>query len=745
SGTQDLIVTILSPNQRYEVANYKNVTIPTNLDVKDAVRDKFGEFYAALFDRTVEKNPGAVVTEYAWSAGSCDPCPGPTLQGSDFATLGADGDYWSGVVQRLVDAPPAAGVSPLAVTVTEGKAGPTGGKVTFGAPLPEGVPFAVLTIDGAVAGVALPDGTVASLEPQPDLVPLWVSGPMAGSLGPVRAVANPTQDQPGAVAVTESVLPDWLVRALPNTAIPLGLDLQGGIDLTLQVEVDEAVLGQVSRDLASLKAAGEQDGVKIDEIRRLHSQPVLEITTAATLSQLQDFMRKRAADYVYHDSEGTTHRFEMTEVRQENVRTQAVEQVLETLRKRIDGTGVKDPSIVKKSGGRINIQLPGMEDVQTAVATIGTQAVLEFRMRDHDFDPALLQQFLDKAKAALPPDQFLDDELLNNWLWDNKLVTTDRIVMWEYDDKDKAKEKAERGEGTACGDNVGAPCAMALKSQVVLSGNDINDAGIGWDQNQQAYVSLEFKPRGGQVFCDVTGEAVGKQFAIILDQRIMSAPNIREQICGGRAQIEMSSADDPVNDAKTLANVLRTGALDAPVVIASKSQVGATLGADAIREGTIAALVGSVLVYVFMVLWYRTSGVIADIALTCNVLMVLACLGMFGATLTLPGIAGIALTVGMAVDSNIIVYERIREELRLGVHPRKAVDVGFEKALVAILDANITTAIAGIVLYSYGSGPVKGFAVTLLIGIVTTLITAVFVTRTIMELMTRSSATRLRI
>jgi preprotein translocase subunit SecD len=191
--------------------------------------------------------------------------------------------------------------------------------------------------------------------------------------------------------------------------------------------------------------------------------------------------------------------------------------------------------------------------------------------------------------------------------------------------------------------------------------------------------------------------------------------------------------------------VLRTGALDAPVVVASVRYVGASLGADAIRQGTIAALLGSSLVYLFLVVWYKTSGVIADVALTVNVLMVLAALGIFGATLTLPGIAGIALTVGMAVDSNIIIYERIREELRLGVHPRKAVDIGFEKALVAVVDANITTGIAGIVLYSYGSGPIKGFAVTLLIGIITTLVTAVFVTRTIMESITRSSATRLRI
>ncbi|MEQ1501811.1 MAG: protein translocase subunit SecD [Myxococcota bacterium] len=650
------------------------------------------------------------------------------------AALPADADYWATQIPRLAGLTVAADTVALPIAVGHGEPTDSGAKLSWsdGATFPAGIPLGAVTVDGRVAGVVLPDGALYTVGDPGDAIAMLASGPLPGKLGdpvPPKAAADD-----GAVAATEaapSKVPAWLTGMLPDTAIPLGLDLQGGIDLTLQVELDDAVLGQVQRDSAYLKDQAAKEGVIVDSVRRSHTRPVLEITTAAPLGDLQTFLRKRAPEYVYVDSDGSEHHFELSDTRQEQVRDQAVEQVLETLRKRVNATGVKEPSIVKKSGGRINVQLPGMDDVQAAVDAIGTTAVLEFRMVDEEFDDAYLEQMLAAAKAEMPEDQFLDDELLDIWLWENNRLDEDRIILWEYQvDADGTDQRVQ---------------AYPLKAEIVLTGNDVNDAGVGWDQNQQPYVTLEFKPRGGQIFCDITGQAVGKRFAVILDNKVQSAPSIRERICGGAARIEMGGADDPMKDAQTLALVLRTGALDAPVVVASVRQVGASLGQDAIREGTIAAVLGSVLVYLFMVIWYKTSGVIADIALTVNVLMVLASLGLFGATLTLPGIAGIALTVGMAVDSNIIIYERIREELRLGVHPRKAVDIGFEKALVAVLDANITTAIAGIVLYSYGTGPIKGFAVTLLVGIVTTLVTAVFVTRTIMEVLTRSSAARLRI
>ena len=618
-------------------------------------------------------------------------------------------------------------------------------RAKLSAPLGDGVPAALVAIDDTITGVVFPGeggllfeeltrevgGTTLS---DPDARALLVSGPLPGQLeeAPEVEAAEATDDAAGADEVATSMVPEWVLGMLPDTSMNLGLDLQGGIDLTLQVDLQEAVLGQVARDTTFLADRAAKEGLTL-QAQPVHGQPQIEVSSDATLADVTAFLRQEfQSDYIYSESDGAIHIYEMAATRQKGVEDQSIEQVLETLRKRVDETGVKEPSIVKKGGGRINVQLPGMVDVKSAVDAIGTTAILEFRMVDEEFDDAVLQEIISKAADALPEDQFLDDELLNVWLWDRNqaLLDRDRIILWEYDEDAEGERRLR---------------ALPLLNKVLLTGNDVNDAGVGWDQNQIPYVSMEFKPRGGQVFCDVTGEAVGKRFAIVLDDKIMSAPSIRERICGGAARIEMSSSAEPMKDAKTLALVLRTGALDAPVVVASVRHVGATLGADSIRSGSLAAGIGSAVVLVFMALWYRSAGLIADFALVVNILLVLGCLALFGATLTLPGIAGIALTAGMAVDANIIIYERIREELRLGVHPRKAVDVGFDKAIVAVLDANITTAIAGIVLFSYGTGPIKGFAVTLLIGIITTLVSALFVTRTLMELVTRSSAARLRI
>jgi len=341
------------------------------------------------------------------------------------------------------------------------------------------------------------------------------------------------------------------------------------------------------------------------------------------------------------------------------------------------------------------------------------------------------------ARSKMPEDQFNQDKLMNEWLWQTGRLDKDRIVQWEYDDtKDE-----DTGEVTHARTRP-----LPLERNVILTGADVNGADVGFDQStQQANVSLNFKPKGSTIFCTVTGERVGKRFAIILDGEIKSAPNIRERICGGRAQITMGSSMSAGTEAKTLAVVLRTGSLDAPISIGEVRQVGPSLGKDAIQAGSIATVLGGLVVLVFMVFWYRAAGLIANTALILNVMLMLAGLSMFGWTLTLPGIAGIALTVGMAVDANIIIYERIREELLMGELPRKAVETGFQKAAVAVLDANITTAIAGVVLFSYGNVTIQGFAVTLLIGIGTTLLTALFVTRYLLEIVTRRSDARLRI
>jgi preprotein translocase subunit SecD len=527
----------------------------------------------------------------------------------------------------------------------------------------------------------------------------------------------------------EAAAPAWYAGYLPDTAISLGLDLQGGIDLTMQVGLEEALLGQANRDATYLVDRAEQDGFIAESIRSDRDTPTIWIQTDSSLSQVQAFIRAALPEYVYDSTDGNRHSFEMQDERQKTVQDQAVEQVLETLRKRVDETGVKEPSIVKKGGGSINIQLPGMVDYEQAVEALGTTAVLEFRLHDPQFDDAVRDRMLLAAEAAMTPEDYIDDQTLNEWLWDTKRLDEDRVVLWQYLEVEDGRLERDY--------------PLVLMNEIMLTGNDINNARVGFDQSNQPYVSMDFKPRGGRVFCEVTSENVGRQFGILLDNRVRSHPNIREAICGGGASIEMGQALDALRDAQTLALVLRTGALDAPVVISQVRQVGASLGQDSIQKGSSATVIGGLIVLFFMFLWYRSSGLIANVALILNVILVLASLALFGATLTLPGIAGIALTIGMAVDANIIIYERIREELRLGVQARKAVDVGFSKAKWAVLDANITTGIAAVVLYSYGTGPIKGFAVTLLIGICTTLVTALFVTQTLLELRTRNSNARL--
>lgn len=602
-------------------------------------------------------------------------------------------------------------------------------------PLPEGWPFALVLVDERPVAGLIPAEGGYTLTPFTQLDPATaglLGGPVEARIERIDAPPAPEAAETAPEAVDEEGVraPSWVVGLLPDTRMNLGLDLQGGLDLTLQVGLDEAIQGQVARDAAFMRDQAQREGFPVDDIRRDRVLPMLWVTSNAPLAQVQAFVRKADPQFNYTESEGNRHGFTMTSERQDELRNQAVEQVLETLRKRVDATGVKEPSIVRKGGGQINVQLPGEVDLQSAVDALGTTAVLEFHLVDEDFDNAVLDRIIRAAADEMPEDQFNDDQLLNEWLWDTGRLPNDRLILWEY---------AETPEGSS------RSFPLPLYADALLTGNDISNAGVGWDQNQQPFVSLDFKPRGGRIFCDVTAEWVGKRFAIILDNQIQSAPSIRERICGGSARIDMASSLEPLKEAQTLALVLRTGSLDAPVELGGVRQVGATLGQDAIRSGIMASVIGGAAVFVFMVLWYKLSGLLANIALLLNVLLVLAGLALFGATLTLPGIAGIALTVGMAVDSNIIIFERIREELKLGVNPRKAIDVGYEKALSAILDANITTAIAGIVLFSYGTGPIRGFAVTLLLGIVTTLVTALFVTRTLMDSVTRSSATRLSI
>ena len=529
----------------------------------------------------------------------------------------------------------------------------------------------------------------------------------------------------------------WLRGLLPDTEFALGIDLAGGIDLTLVVEVDEAVLSSVQRDARPLRDSLQREGISVDEVRRMRGQPALlvKLTEGESLADLRFFMQQRYNGYSY---EGTQlkdgldyHVFLLSEDSADYIRKRAVEQALEALRDRINETGVKEPTIMQKGGYSITVQLPGMDDMQEAIKIIGTTAVLEFMMVDEDIRPELIEKVLLEAEKQLDTANYEDDRALSDWLVRTGRIPDGDRLLWKYERDINGKEMRIN--------------ALVVKEDVVLTGDDINDAHVSMNQYNEPYVSMAFKPRGARIFSEVTGQNVGKRFAIVLDAKMRSAPVIREKIAGGMASIEMGGGgyQEQLSDASVLSLVLRTGALPAPVTIAEVRVVGATLGQDAITSGIEATLLGGLLVLLFMVIYYKSIGFVADLALLLNVVFIMALLAAFGATLTLPGIAGIALTIGMAVDANIIIFERIREELRLGKTARAAVDAGFDKAVSAVLDANITTFIAGVVLFSYGSGPIKGFAVTLMIGIATTLFSAIFVSRTMLDLLTRKAATRL--
>lgn len=532
----------------------------------------------------------------------------------------------------------------------------------------------------------------------------------------------------------------WYDRFLPNSRINLGLDLQGGIDMVLTVETEEAVISQVQRDIKVIRDLGSSDGVPIAEIRRTpgEAELLIRLEDPSGLDKLHSYMRLKQASYELIETrelDGQSwEAYRVTDATRSGIAQRSVEQALETLRNRVNATGVKEPLITLKGGNRINVQLPGMDNVQQAAAALGTTAVLEFMMvlPPEEMDPADLERALLEAEQTLDAATFQDDEKLSDWMARNKKIPASTRLLWEYDDQSGKKARAR---------------PWVVKDEVVLTGDDVNNAHTAMDPVEGPYVSLDFKPRGARIFSDVTGQNVGRSFAIVLDDEVKSAPRILQKISGGQCRITMGTGDyqQAFQEASVLSLVLRTGALPAPVSVGEVRTVSASLGADLIESGTLASLIGGGLVLVFMIWFYRLSGIIANIALSANVLLVMALMAAFDATLTLPGIAGIALTVGMALDCNIVIFERIREELRLGRGARSAVDAGFDRATLAVLDANITTFIAGVVLYTYGTGPIKGFAVTLMIGIVTTLITGVFTSRTLMDLYARKSPNRISI
>ena len=400
----------------------------------------------------------------------------------------------------------------------------------------------------------------------------------------------------------------------------------------------------------------------------------------------------------------------------------SVERLLAVLRNRVDQYGVTEPVIQRSGSNRVLVDLPGVEDPEAALELIGKTAQLEFR------------QVL-AVTPEVPPGperpNYDSDEAFNRAgeRWQAAKAQIDEMGL-------AFKERmVEDGSLLAAADDLGRTYLLAA---VDVSGKDLVDAKTAYDNLGRPVVTLKFSSEGAKLFDRATEASVGKQLAIVLDNAVVSAPVVQQRISGGEAQISGSFS---VAEAQRLSIMLRAGALPVPVEILENRSVGPTLGADTIRSGLQAGLIGTALVVIFMLLYYRSLGIAADVSLAVTILIVFAGLISLKATLTLPGIAGIILTIGMAVDGNILIYERIREELASGKTRLAAIEAGFRKALTTILDANVTTLIAAGVLYYFGSGPIRGFAVTLSVGILASVFSAVIVTRALLQLiMTRQTA-----
>lgn len=491
--------------------------------------------------------------------------------------------------------------------------------------------------------------------------------------------------------VGAAILASLLFAMPPGEKIHLGLDLQGGLHLVLEVQVDKAVERVLERQAETLRKDLLAKGLDVTAVEPKGVQGVrMVFRTAPDGNVVKDVVQAIVAVEVRQQSpEIWTYDLPAEELQQ--IRSSAVSQALEKIRNRVDAFGVSEPSITRQGARRIVVQLPGLRDTKRAIELIGKTAQLELK---------LVHSLASSPTATPPPGTML-------------LYT-----------KDKDPKTGQLVQG--------AP--YFVERRATVTGDMLADARALPDQLNfgQYYVLMRLDARGKRIFGRLTQENVGRALAIILDDTIFSAPVIQEPILGGEARITGHFTPE---EARDLALVLREGALPAPVSIVENRTVGPSLGSDSITKGIRSTLIGGGLVVLFMLVYYRWSGLIADIALALNLLLLLGAMAIPGlsATLTLPGIAGIILTLGMAVDANVLIFERIREELRQGKAVRSAVDAGFERAFSAILDSNVTTLIAAVVLFQFGSGPVKGFAVTLSIGLLASMFTAVFVSRVIYE------------
>lgn len=479
---------------------------------------------------------------------------------------------------------------------------------------------------------------------------------------------------------TAEDLPEWL----PHEQVNLGLDLQGGSHLLLEVDFETVLKEQLDALVDEVRRALRKERIGYTGLGIEGGNVILKLTDAGYENTARALIKPIMPGLAMEGDGDGALRVGFTEDELRRLRRNTINQSIEIIRRRIDETGTREPTIQRQGEDRVLVQLPGVKDPERIKRLLGKTAKLTLHLLDPTTTPARARE------GKLPPGSML------------------------LSSGDPRSEERE----------------YVVRKRVIVSGDRLENAQPNFDsQTARWVVSFKFDTVGAKKFGKITTDHVNKRLAIILDGKVISAPVIREPILGGMGQISGGFTAESAND---LALLLRAGALPAPLTILEERTVGPSLGADSIVAGQIACVIGFLAVAVFMVVVYGLFGVMADFALVLNLALILGALSLLQATLTLPGIAGIVLTVGMAVDANVLIFEHIREEVRNGRTPFNAIEAGYKRALTTIIDANVTTLIAALLLYEFGSGPVKGFAVTLSIGIITSMFTAIMVTRLVM-------------
>ncbi len=470
-----------------------------------------------------------------------------------------------------------------------------------------------------------------------------------------------------------------LTQSDSGKKITLGLDLQGGLHMLLGIKSDIAIESRIKSMAATIKYVFDDEEIIFDELGVVDAKEIhFELLDKDDLNKAKELLKKELKGTTISE-DGLKFTIVMTPDEIGKTKAHAISQAVDTIRNRLNEFGLAEPTVAKQGKDKILVEVPGIKtqaDEQRIRELIARAAHLQLMAVDED--RAARVGTMNKNEAKSFGDVILPD-----------VATSERYL---------------------------------LRQIPVLDGSMLTDAKVGFDKNNQPVINFSLNGQGAKIFGDFTAKSVGKRMAVVLDNKVYSAPNIRERIGGGHVQI---SGNFKLEEAADLAIALRSGALLAPVYVMEKRSVGPSLGADSIKSSSMALILGFVIVVLFMIVYYGAAGLIADVALVGNLFLILAIMSLFGATLTLPGMAGIVLTVGMAVDANVIITERIRELLHEGKSVPKAIEDGYDNAFTAILDANVTTLIAAVVLYVYGTGAIKGFALTMSIGILASMLTAI--------------------